>query len=247
MIGLQPIGAFDRRLARRVDRRGPAVAVFTAGTAVLGLFAFRLGLPVLGQLDEPIPPEDWSMPRSTRGTWAAHRWSSPRPGRSTATRCTRSSRSCASCAGSGSGPGRTAGRCTATRTARRGSPSSSCCTTGRSTSPSTRGSTRGCGGARAGPHVRSCRRADHPPPRRARRRRQRRGPDRGAAAHRPRGAAPSPTAACPSTRSHLTVGVRRAAGGPRAENQRRRGEPAPAGSRRSTSRARGPRPSSESS
>jgi MFS family permease len=65
-IGLQPIGALTAGWLAEWSGGGPAVAVFTAGTAALGLFAFRLGLPVLGQLDEPMPPEDWSMPRHAR-------------------------------------------------------------------------------------------------------------------------------------------------------------------------------------
>jgi hypothetical protein len=65
-IGLQPIGAFGAGGLAEWLGAGNAVAVFTAGTAVLGLLAFRLGLPVLGQLDEPEPPEDWPMARHAR-------------------------------------------------------------------------------------------------------------------------------------------------------------------------------------
>jgi MFS family permease len=65
-IGLQPLGAFGAGALAEWTGAGVAVAVFTAGTAALGLFAFRLGLPVLGQLDEPTPPEDWAVPRHAR-------------------------------------------------------------------------------------------------------------------------------------------------------------------------------------
>jgi MFS family permease len=62
-IGLQPVGALGAGGLAEWTGAGNAVAVFTAGTAALGLVAFRLGLPVLGQLDEPVPPEDWPIPR----------------------------------------------------------------------------------------------------------------------------------------------------------------------------------------
>jgi MFS family permease len=65
-IGLQPAGAFAAGWLAEWSGAGVAVAAFTAGTAALGLVAFRLGLPVLGQLDEPVPPEDWTVPQHAR-------------------------------------------------------------------------------------------------------------------------------------------------------------------------------------
>jgi MFS family permease len=65
-IGLQPIGAFGAGLLAEVVGAGPSVAVFTAGTAVLGAAAIRWHLPVLGQLDEPQAPDDWVMPPHAR-------------------------------------------------------------------------------------------------------------------------------------------------------------------------------------
>jgi MFS family permease len=65
-IGLQPVGAFGAGLLAELLGAGPSVAVFTAGTAVLGVVAARWQLPVLGQLDEPQAPDDWVMPRHAR-------------------------------------------------------------------------------------------------------------------------------------------------------------------------------------
>jgi MFS family permease len=65
-IGLQPVGALAAGWLAEWSGAGAAVACFTAGTAALGAYAFRLGLPVLGQLDEPSPPEDWPMARHAR-------------------------------------------------------------------------------------------------------------------------------------------------------------------------------------
>jgi hypothetical protein len=65
-IGLQPVGALAAGWLAEWSGAGVAVAGFTAGTAALGVYAFRLGLPVLGQLDEPEPPEDWPAVRHAR-------------------------------------------------------------------------------------------------------------------------------------------------------------------------------------
>jgi MFS family permease/quinol monooxygenase YgiN len=62
-VGLQPIGAFVAGLVAEAAGAGVSVAVLCAGTAVLGLAAFRLDLPVLGDIDEPMQPEGWSPPR----------------------------------------------------------------------------------------------------------------------------------------------------------------------------------------
>jgi MFS family permease len=62
-IGLQPVGAFLAGVIAELSTAGIAIAVSAAGTAVLGLVAGRLRLPVLGELDEPQAPDDWVVPR----------------------------------------------------------------------------------------------------------------------------------------------------------------------------------------
>jgi MFS family permease len=62
-IGLQPVGAFAAGGLAELTSAGISVAVLNLGTVVLGLMAFRLGLPVLGEFDEPAAPDDWHVPR----------------------------------------------------------------------------------------------------------------------------------------------------------------------------------------
>jgi MFS family permease len=62
-IGLQPIGALLAGVLAELSTAGISIAICTAGTAVLGVVAGRLGLPVLGELDEPQAPDDWVVPR----------------------------------------------------------------------------------------------------------------------------------------------------------------------------------------
>ncbi len=62
-VGLQPIGAFTAGAIAEGIGSGRSVAVLCAGTAVLGVVAFRLDLPVLGDIAEPAPPEDFAIPR----------------------------------------------------------------------------------------------------------------------------------------------------------------------------------------
>ncbi|HUG83216.1 MAG TPA: MFS transporter [Euzebya sp.] len=61
-IGLQPVGAFVAGVLAEWIGPGRSVAVLCAGTAVVGLSAARTELPVLGDLSEPGPPEDFAMP-----------------------------------------------------------------------------------------------------------------------------------------------------------------------------------------
>ncbi|MFA9446883.1 MFS transporter [Egicoccus sp. AB-alg6-2] len=62
-IGLQPVGAFAAGALAEVTGAGVSVAIWNLGTVLLGLVAFRLGLPVLGEFDEPAAPDDWHVPR----------------------------------------------------------------------------------------------------------------------------------------------------------------------------------------
>lgn len=62
-LGLQPLGAFVAGALAEFVGSGRAVAVLCAGTTALGLFAFRVDLPVLGEIAEPVPPDDFSVPR----------------------------------------------------------------------------------------------------------------------------------------------------------------------------------------
>lgn len=65
-VGLQPVGAFiGGSLAESVGA-GTAVAAFGVATIVLGAVTVRLGLPVLGRIAEPTPPEDWVAPEHAR-------------------------------------------------------------------------------------------------------------------------------------------------------------------------------------
>lgn len=57
-IGLQPIGAVVSGTLAEGVGAGRAVAITCAATAVLGLVASRLSLPVLGEVAEPVPPPD---------------------------------------------------------------------------------------------------------------------------------------------------------------------------------------------
>jgi hypothetical protein len=62
-IGLQPLGAFLAGALAEGIGSGRSVAVLCAGCAALGVVAFRLELPVLGDIDEPVPAEDHLVPR----------------------------------------------------------------------------------------------------------------------------------------------------------------------------------------
>lgn len=64
-MGLQPIGALLSGALAEVTGAGVSVAVTCGFTVVLGLVAFRLGLPVLGEVAEPVPT-DVEMPRHAR-------------------------------------------------------------------------------------------------------------------------------------------------------------------------------------
>ncbi len=57
-IGMQPVGAFLAGALAELIGVALAVAVMTFGTAVVGIMALRLRLPVLGDLHEPQPPPD---------------------------------------------------------------------------------------------------------------------------------------------------------------------------------------------
>jgi MFS family permease len=59
--GLQPIGAFAAGVIAELAGAGVAVAIMTGGTAVLGLYARRLTLPILEDIVAPAPPDDWTM------------------------------------------------------------------------------------------------------------------------------------------------------------------------------------------
>ena len=65
-VGLQPVGAFLSGFIAEASGAGNAVAIFGASTVVLGAVTLRLGLPVLGRLEEPTPPEDWVVPQHAR-------------------------------------------------------------------------------------------------------------------------------------------------------------------------------------
>lgn len=62
-IGLQPVGAFLAGGLAEGIGAGASVAVLCGATAVLGLVALRIDLPVLGDITEPAPPDDVTVPR----------------------------------------------------------------------------------------------------------------------------------------------------------------------------------------
>jgi MFS family permease len=62
-IGLQPVGALVAGGLAEGIGAGRSVAVLCAGTALLGLAASRVTLPVLGDIVEPAPAEDHAVPR----------------------------------------------------------------------------------------------------------------------------------------------------------------------------------------
>lgn len=53
VVGIQPVGAFLAGVLAESTTSGTAVAVATAITLLLGLYALRLDLPVLGRVEEP--------------------------------------------------------------------------------------------------------------------------------------------------------------------------------------------------
>lgn len=53
VVGIQPVGAFLSGVLAESTSSGTAVAVATAITVLLGLYALRLDLPVLGRIEEP--------------------------------------------------------------------------------------------------------------------------------------------------------------------------------------------------
>lgn len=62
-IGLQPLGALVAGALAEGIGSGRSVAVLCTGTVLLGLAAFRVDLPVLGTIAEPVPPDDFAVPR----------------------------------------------------------------------------------------------------------------------------------------------------------------------------------------
>lgn len=63
-IALQPLGAVVAGALAEGVGAGRAVAVACAATAMLGVVASRLTLPVLGEVAEPLPPpDDFSVPQ----------------------------------------------------------------------------------------------------------------------------------------------------------------------------------------
>lgn len=66
-IGVQPLGAFLVGALAEGVGPGTAVAIMSAGTLALGALAWRLDLPVLGQVEEPVAPaDDWVVPPHAR-------------------------------------------------------------------------------------------------------------------------------------------------------------------------------------
>jgi MFS family permease len=65
-VGLQPVGAFLSGFLAEAVGPGNAVALFGSTTVLLGLATVRLGLPVLGRIEEPSAPEDWTIPQHAR-------------------------------------------------------------------------------------------------------------------------------------------------------------------------------------
>jgi MFS family permease len=61
-IGLQPVGALLAGLLAEAAGSGTAVAVLSAGSVALGLVTARMDLPVLGEVAEPLPAEDHTVP-----------------------------------------------------------------------------------------------------------------------------------------------------------------------------------------
>lgn len=61
-IGLQPVGSFIAGLLAETAGSGTAVATLSAFTVALGVASLRRDLPVLGDLAEPLPPENWVVP-----------------------------------------------------------------------------------------------------------------------------------------------------------------------------------------
>lgn len=62
-IGTQPIGALIAGAIAESLGSGAAVAVMSVPLVVLGVLSARFDLPVLGDINEPGPPEDWVAPR----------------------------------------------------------------------------------------------------------------------------------------------------------------------------------------
>lgn len=66
-IGLQPVGAFFSGVIAEIAGVSVAIASMTGATALLGVVAFRVRIPVLGELSEPAPvPDDWVVPTHAR-------------------------------------------------------------------------------------------------------------------------------------------------------------------------------------
>lgn len=61
-VGIQPLGALGAGAVAEFAGAGTSVAVFTAATALLGLVALRVDLPVLGEVSGPTVPEGWVVP-----------------------------------------------------------------------------------------------------------------------------------------------------------------------------------------
>ena len=63
VVGIQPIGSLVAGGLGEGLGAATAVAVLTVATALLGVVSTRLELPILGEIEEPAPPDDWSIPR----------------------------------------------------------------------------------------------------------------------------------------------------------------------------------------
>ncbi len=62
-IGVQPFGAALAGVLAESVGAAEAVALLNTGTVLLAGVAFRLDLPVLGEIDEPMPRDDHHIPR----------------------------------------------------------------------------------------------------------------------------------------------------------------------------------------
>ena len=62
-IGVQPFGAALAGALAEAAGPSDAVAILNGCTVVLGLLLFRLDLPVLGEIDEPMPADDQTVRR----------------------------------------------------------------------------------------------------------------------------------------------------------------------------------------
>lgn len=61
--GIMPVGALAAGSVAEALGAGHAVAVLSGATLIVGLASRRFDLPVLGDIEEPAAPDDWSVPR----------------------------------------------------------------------------------------------------------------------------------------------------------------------------------------